>query len=400
MFNVLRETRKHKRFGRDCAEFERNWAPLLMRMIYELKARSFRIDHNYAFLVSRPKWREIFATSFEGRVADHLLCDILKPYVEKELHPRTFNNREGKGAQSAINQVIDDISEVSCAHTQPCRIIKWDLKGFFPNARRDITARKFDKVIDKYKYDIIESYGSGFVHFLKWLVMICVEGAPSCHCERRTPKELWYHISKEKSLFHKPPGIGVPIGRLTSQMGMGLYLNDEVEWLNEDCGIRSTLFMDDCVMVVPERLHNYSLSLFPELRRRLAVKGISLNEKKFYDQPYQRGVKFLGVRIKPYRIIVNDKTFDSLMKHIDEFNNLSYGKKYASIDRFISTVNSYSGLLKGKTSYSRLQALKNRICPEWWQWLGWDYERLCVVSKPQHNFRARLKKKYHLKMRK
>lgn len=64
------EARRNKRYGRDCADFERNWAPLLVRMMRELQEKTFRVDHNYAFLTSIPKWREIFATSFAGRIAD------------------------------------------------------------------------------------------------------------------------------------------------------------------------------------------------------------------------------------------------------------------------------------------------------------------------------------------
>ena len=103
-------TRKNKRYGRDSIDFERRWTPELRRMAHELATRSFRVERNYAFLTSVPKWREIFATEFQGRMADHLLCDSLSPYIERELHPRTFNNRVGKGSQAAINQVIEDTS--------------------------------------------------------------------------------------------------------------------------------------------------------------------------------------------------------------------------------------------------------------------------------------------------
>ena len=48
-----------------------------------------------------------------------------------------------------------------------------------------------------------------------------------------------------KVILNKPDGIGVPIGRMSSQRVWDLYINDEVIWLNEDCGIRTTVFMDD-----------------------------------------------------------------------------------------------------------------------------------------------------------
>lgn len=394
----MQEVRRNKRYGKDSSDFERNWAPLLVRMMRQITDKTLRIDHNYAFLTSTPKWREIFATSFEGRIADHLLCDTLAPYIARELHERTFNNRKGMGSQAAINQVIEDICEVSNGYTEPCRIIKWDLKGFFPNAKCDIIERYFCDIIDKYKDDITARFDKDIPSLLKWLTMICVHCYPAKHCELRTPKQLWdLHIPDDKSLFSKPDGIGTPIGRLTSQMGMGLYLNDEVKWLNDECGVKSTLFMDDCVMVTPERLHAYTLGLLPELRRRLANKGIKVNEKKFYDQPYWNGMEFLGSHIKPYRIHLNNKTYKRAIERICELNNIT--DKKANIDNFVSAVNSYTGLLKNRTDYRRIQQLVNRISDEWWEMCRWNKRKQCVAYLPEYSVNNRLNRKYRLRLK-
>ena len=402
LVRVMYTTRQNKRYGGDSVAFEWHWSSRLVRMMDALLTKTFGIEWNYAFLTSYPKWREIFATIFEGRMADHLLCDTLSPYIERELHNRTFNNRKKKGAQAAVNQVIDDICEVTECYTKPARVIKWDLKGFFPNALCSEMQRYFEKVIDKYADQIASDYDEPELpSFLKWLAMKCVNSNPAAHCELRTPRALWdLHIQPEKSLLMtNDPHKGAPIGRMSSQNVMGLYLNDEVRWLNDECGIRSTLFMDDCVEVVPEHLHAYALSLFPELRKRLAAKGIRLNEKKFYDQPYQRGLEFLGSHIHPWSIILNDRTWARCLERIAEYNRLTSVEKYGHLDHFIATVNSYTGLLKNRTSYKRIMALKDAIAREWWTWLEWDQRRQCVVSKPDCSFRQRLNKKYNLKLK-
>lgn len=400
LLGVMFSTRKNKRYGRDSMAFETNWPPLLVRLMRELMSRTFRILHNYTFLTSIPKWREIFATEFAGRIADHILCDTLKPWIERTLHPRTFNNREGMGSQAAINQVIDDICDVSECYTQTAWVIKWDLAGFFPNADCTYMEGCFDRVIDTYKHEIIEEYGEWMPGFLKWLAMVAIHCFPANHYERRTPKYLWdEHIKPEKSILNKPPGIGVPIGRMSSQTGMGLYINDEVAWLNDECGIRTTVFMDDGVMVVPDRLKSYALSLLPELRRRLAAKGVKMNGKKFYCQQHWKGLEFLGSHIHPWSVILNDATWARCLARIEEYNKLSTVEKYRELDRFISTVNSYTGLLKNRTSFRRVCQLRDVIADDWWEWLDWDQRRQCVVSKPQHTIRARLNDKYHLKLK-
>lgn len=402
MIETMYATRKNKRYGKDSVIFEQNWVPLLVHMTDELNERTFRILHNYAFLTSTPRWREIFATEFQGRIADHLLCDTLKPYIGLELHPRTFNNRDGMGTQAAINQVVEDITEVSggayegLRHT---RIIKWDLKGFFPNAWCSYMESCFARIIDKYADEIAAQYGADWPAFLKWLASISINCNPAAHCTLRTPAYLWReHIDPEKSLFTKPEGVGVPIGRLSSQTGMGLYINDEVRWLNYELGLHTTVFMDDGVIVVPEHLHQYALSHIPELRRRLAAKGVRMNDKKFYDQPATHGLEFLGTHIHDGRLILNDCTYGRCMQRIWEFNEIP--DKYRHIDQFLSAVNSYTGLLKNRTSYKRLQAIRETISEEWYQWLEWDEKRQCLVCKPAYSFRRRISRKFHLKLKK
>ena len=400
LLGLMFSTRRNKRYGRDSMAFEVNWPPLLVRMMRELMARPFRILHNYTFLVSIPKWREIFATEFAGRIIDHILCDILKPWIELTLHPRTFNNREGMGSQAAMNQVIEDIAEVSDGYTETAWIIKWDLAGFFPNAVCTHMEYGFARVVDTYQDEIAAQYGEWMPSFLKWLAMVTIHCCPAKHYERRTPKYLWeQHIKPEKSILNKPDGIGVPIGRMTSQTGMGLYINDEVRWLNDECGIRTTVFMDDGVMVVPDNAKMYALSLIPQLRQRLSAKGVRMNDHKFYCQQHWKGLEFLGSHIHPWSIILNDVTWSRCIARIHEYNQLPIEDKYRELDHFISTVNSYTGLLKNRTSYNRIIQLKATVGEEWWQWLDWDQRRLCVISKPTHTLRTRLCKKYHLKLK-
>lgn len=393
------ESRKTKRFGRDWSEFESNWAPLLIRMMQELTERTYRVDHNYAFLTSVPRWREIFATIAQGRISDVLLTEPLSPYIEKKLHPRTFNNRKGKGSSAAIDQVMEDIYEVSRGYTRPARIIKWDLKGCFPNALCSYMEQCYLEVIRENAEDLVRRFGPEAPGFLGWLASVSVNCYPAHNCERRTPEFMWrQHIEFEKSLFNKPPGIGVPIGRQMSQTGMGLYLNPEVTWLNDEMLVKSTLFMDDCTMVVPEEMHEFVLSLFPVLRERLAAKGMRLNERKFYDQPYQHGLEFLGCHIKPYRIHTNDSVFNRAIACIDMFNKIQ--DKLSYIDDFMQSLNSYLGQLKTKIDYSRLLVLVDRVDSGWWEYLYYNESRQCVNCRAGYTINERLNQKYHLKIKK
>lgn len=390
LVDVYFDTRRNKRYGRDSMVYEMSWVANLVREFRQRKDRTLRILHNYAFLVSIPKWREIMATEFKGRLIDHEICEVVIPEANRVLSPYSYNNRKGMGAQAAINQLVEHIYTATEGYTRPARIIKLDLKGYFPSAQWNYAERCIDKVIDLSDYED-KSY-------LKWLAMISIHCNPAAHCELRTPAYLWKeHISPDKSLLAKPEGEGAAIGRLIWQTAMGLYINDEIIWLTEECGLLVVCFVDDIVMVVPERLHEYALGLIPELRRRFAVKGVRLNEKKFYDQPYGHGVEFLGSHIKPWRIHLNDDSFGRAMSRVHELNRLT--RKEQFLDNAVSSINSYTGLLKNRNEYKRTGRLREALDPRWWEFIEWDERRQCVRCLPAYTHNARLNEKYHLNLK-
>ena len=176
---------------------------------------------------------------------------------------------------------------------------------------------------------------------------------------------------------------------------MGLYVNDEILWLTNECGIRLVCFVDDIVMVVPEERHQYLLSLLPELRRRLALKNVRLNEKKFYDQPATYGCEFLGSHIKPNRIHLNNCTYGNALKSVEYMNSLFY----KNIDAMLSTFNSYSGLLKNRCDYKRLIDLCDKLSEDWLHWLEWNPEKKCLSYKEGFSEKDRLNRKYKLNLK-
>ena len=372
LVDVYFDTRRNKRYGRDAMAYEVYWPMNLAREFVAREERALRIDFNYAFLTSVPGWREIMGTEPKGRHIDHELCEPVSVASEQVLSKYTFNNRKGKGAQAAINQLIENIYKVTENYTKRARIIKLDLKGYFPNALWDYAYDCISNVIDISDY---EDKG-----YLKWLAMIAIHANPAAHCELRTPAHFWKeHIVPEKSILKKPEGVGAAIGRLVWQTAMGLYINDEIKWLTEECGLDVVCFVDDIVFVVPEHLHGYALSLIPELRKRFAAKGVRLNEKKFYDQPAEHGVEFLGSHIKPNRVHLNDSTANRAVYQTKSLNGIR--DKGHNLHKLVDSVNSYTGLTKNRNNYKTTQKIKGAIGQDWWEFLDWDARRQCVVYK-------------------
>ena len=150
-------------------------------------------------------------------------------------------------------------------------------------------------------------------------------------------------------------------------------------------------------MTVPEHLHEYALSLIPELRKRFAAKGIRLNNRKFYDQPCTHGLEFLGSHIRPNRLHLNNKTFERGLQRIADLNKIKDKERY--VDTFICSINSYTGMLKNRTDYQRMMKLVQHVDSSWWQYAYWNRQRQCVSVYQKYCERERLNRKYHLHLK-
>lgn len=385
-------TRRNKRRGKDSMAYEIDWVANLVKDTYERLSRETRIEKNYAFLVSVPRWREIIATEFKGRMVDTEICEIVQPCAEEVLSEWTFNNRKGKGCLSAIEAVEEKVIKVTNGYRNGARIIKLDFKGYFPNALWDYAESVIDRIIDNANIEQEQKA------YLKWLTMISIQCNPANHFEYRTPKFMWEeHIEKEKSILFKPTGVGAAIGRLIWQTAMGLYINDELKWLTGDCGLDVVCFVDDIVMVSPERLHGYALSLIPELEKRLARKNVRLNKKKFYDQPYQHGLEFLGYHIKPFRRHLNNKTYARALKKIKELNK--FKDKFSKVALCLQTVNSYIGLMKRCADHNRTLKLVSALDREWLKYISYNVRRGIMVYNEGYRDNDRLDILYNIKPR-
>ena len=169
-------TRRNKRRSTDSVHFELHWERNLLRLLDAINSRTFQ-PTAYTFITTKPRPREIFACDMEMRVIHHYIDIRMRPIIEGELTRRTFNNRVGFGQNVAINQVVEDIYDVSKGFTRDAWIIKMDLSGYFPNARQDVVARQLTSLAQaKYEGDDKDD--------LLYMIQRAVFSAPTRHCYR------------------------------------------------------------------------------------------------------------------------------------------------------------------------------------------------------------------------
>ena len=382
--------RENKRRKNDSVEFEVSYERNMLQLMSEIDDHTLRADANYTFVALYPRIREIFGAKVTVRLVHSYVDWRLRPILENKLTSRTFNNRVGYGSQAAINQLITDIYDVSNGFTTDAYIFKWDGSGYFPNANVDIAFKQINKLIE-------EEYEGDDKEDLIWMCMICLYSYPQGHCYRKSPIEKWNLVQPRKSMFSKPFGRGAAIGFLIWQNAMNYYVNDIDHYIEDECGLHHIRFVDDNVVVTDNK--ECMLAMMPILREKYREVDVTINPKKYYCQHYTKGAEFLGSHIKMDRIYLNNKSIGRAYTAIDFFNKLSHGAKYNNIDQFISSLNSFFGMMKGRNEYNNIMKCVNLISKDWFDFVHFNKDKITIEPNIGFTRKDRIIKKYNLKIK-
>jgi len=110
-------------------------------------------------------------------------------------------------------------------------------------------------------------------------------------------------------------------------------------------------YVDDTTIVTDNK--ELVLSKIPELRERLASIGITLHPKKFYCQPYQHGVEFLGYHILPGRVHLKNKVINRAFRVAKS--------RQRGAQNFVDSINSYLGMIKATSDIDKARELLDLI---------------------------------------
>ncbi|MEI6389433.1 MAG: reverse transcriptase/maturase family protein, partial [Spirochaetota bacterium] len=239
------------------------------------------------FIVEKPVKREIFAAGFSDRIVHHVLINRLNPYFEKAFIYDSYSCRVGKGTHFGIERIKRFIRQCSANYSRAAWVLKLDIRGFFMHISRPLLMELLGEFL-----------GQVYPHpDLPAVLDLCrslVLNDPLSGCQRRSQPELWDDLPLDKSLFGVAPGLGLPIGNLTSQVFANFYLDGLDHFCKHDLGIRYYgRYVDDLVIVHESR--DFLASLVPRIREWLARERLlDLHPRKIRLQRHERGVPFLG----------------------------------------------------------------------------------------------------------
>lgn len=270
---AARKAAQGKRHKPSVARFEFHLEQELLVLAQELEDLTYQPGSYFTFEIYDPKRRRICAAPYRDRVVHHAVCNVLEPHFERRLIFDTYACRPGKGSHAAIQRA----QHFARQH------------GYF------------------LKCDIHKYFDSVDHGMLKTLLT-------------RLFKDTSLLALLQRIIEHAPPGAragkGLPIGNLTSQHFANLYLGELDHHLKDRLSIKGYLrYMDDLLLFADDKpsLHRWLADIQRFLHEKLRL---NLKDKATRVAPVSEGIPFLGFRIYPGVIRLNQRTLRRFRRQV------------------------------------------------------------------------------------
>jgi len=404
LFQAYYNARKNKRNTVNALKFELDYEAKLFKLYQEIKSRTYELSRSICFIVFKPVQREIFAADFRDRIVHHLIYNYINPFFERIFINDSYSCRVNKGTSYGIKRLDHFIRSCSRNYKQDCYILKLDIKGYFMSMDRFILYEKIERTLPGISGGVNVDFD---IDLILYLIRKIVFHDPTKHCRIKGKKSDWQGLPASKSLFCSKPNQGLPIGNLTSQLFGNVYLNDFDHFIkyklapldSSPCGIEIIQqgkhptglgckyygrYVDDFVIVHQDK--QYLKSIIPVLRKYLQEHlGLELHNRKIYLQHFSKGVNFLGIVIKPYRIYIRNRTKGNFYQKIKYWNDFLSKNKFQltkkEVKQFLACMNSYLGMMKHYRTYKLRQKILTRdLSIYFWNYvyIADDYSKLVL----------------------
>jgi len=321
-----------KRKKLDVRKFEWELEKNIFQLHKELRGCTYKHSGYSSFFIRDPKQRHIHKAEVMDRVLHHAVFSVLNPIFEQTFISNSFSCRIGKGTHKGFAALESMIRKTSKNYSQPCFILKCDIKKFFDTVDHSILTGIFKRRIKDEK--------------TLWLLREIVDSFSSAHSD----------------IFYAK---GVPIGNLTSQLFANIYLNEFDQFVKNELRVKNyARYTDDFVIVSNDETYLRDIlkpiSVF--LKDHLAL---DLHPKKISIRKYHQGVDFLGyIALSHYRSIrqkTKKRIFKKLRKRVTEYK--AGARNENSLNQCLQ---SYLGVLAHADTYK----LGQEILSQFWFWVS------------------------------
>ncbi len=155
----------------------------------DLAAQIYKHGGYQAFKINDPKPRNIHKASVRDRLLHHAIHRTFHPFFDRIFTADSYSCRFKKGTHKATNRFREFFWKASKNNTKTCWVLKCDIRKFFENIDHKILINIFENYIPDKN--------------IKWLLGEIIG-----------------------SFLSKREGVGLPLGNLTSQLFVNIYMNE------------------------------------------------------------------------------------------------------------------------------------------------------------------------------
>lgn len=270
-----------KRKRKDVQMFERNLMGNIISLHKELVKKTYKHRAYEAFNISDPKPRNIHKATVRDRLVHHALYRTLYPFFDKTFISDSYSCRLNKGTQKAISSFVKYANKVSENKKKDVWVLKCDVRKFFASIDHAVLVDILDKKI--------------------------------------ADKDIIGLLTKIIDSFSTSEGVGLPLGNLTSQLLVNVYMNVFDQFVKHKLKVKFYVrYADDFVILSKDQAELEIL--LPKIQSFLLDRlRLQLHPKKISISKLSKGVDFLGwVHFNDHRVlrtVTKRRMFQNLQKN-------------------------------------------------------------------------------------
>lgn len=239
----------------------------IMNLHEDLEKGTYRHGQYHAFKISDPKPRDIHKATVRDRLVHHAIYRVLYSKFDRTWIADSYSCRNNKGTHRAMDRFKSFAGKVSRNHTRTAWVLKCDIRKFFASIDHEVLMN----ILRKYLAD---------------------------------PRTLALLKDIIGSFQSTGPGKGLPLGNLTSQMLVNIYMNEFDQFVKHQMKTKHYIrYADDFVILSESRgeLEDFIPQIQNFLEGRLKL---SIHPDKLFLRTFSSGVDFLGwVHFPDHRVL-------------------------------------------------------------------------------------------------
>lgn len=283
LLDAWKEFLKGKRNRTDVQEFGRYLMQNLLALHHDLATGTYQHGGYHHFKIADPKPRDIHKASVRDRLVHHALYRQLYPFFDRTFVADSYSCRKEKGTHRAMNRFRSFANKVSKNDTRTCWVLKCDIRKFFAS----IDQHTLLSLIEKYIPDI----------------RVCAL------------------IKNIVGSFCSTPGVaqkGLPLGNLTSQLLVNIYMNEFDQFVKHSLKVRYYVRYADDFVFLSENKSELE-SILPLVDTFLSSKlHLMLHPDKVFIKTLSSGIDFLGWVHFPDHRVLRTTTKQRMFRRIEK----------------------------------------------------------------------------------